>query len=232
MHFYLVGIVEAEIEQLFVAEVIELLVEALTNVIRHLVHAINHARFRVIVVFVFANFEFLSTRIGCELCNREWSAGSKRRSSFLRICLGAEFHFRVGQLAEQLIHLSAVGSQRLRPENLPLIFVAAEFNLLLVCGEFDAADFVGLEREQPLVAQIIHAFVQSGLVVSRKCKYSAIAFDSHVSTVIGRRIIANEQLVRLTVFLSDADLERGLAQTILVEVACLLFDQSIGIEGG
>src|SRR5438445_8588044 len=55
--------------------------------------------------------------------------------------------------------------------------------------------------------QIIHAFVQSGLVVSRKCKYSAIDFDSHVSTVIGRRIIANQQLVRLTVFLIDADLQ-------------------------
>src|SRR5207245_5841497 len=195
------GIAEAEIDQLFVAEVIELLVDALTNVIRHLVHAINHARFRVIVVFVFANFEFLSTRIGCELCNREWSAGSKRRSSFLRIFLGAEFHFRVGQLAEQLIHLSAVGSQRLRPENLPLILVAAEFDDLLVGREFDAANFVGLKREQPLVAQIIHAFVQSGLVVSRKCKYSAIAFDSNVSTGLGWCVFANERLVWLRVFL-------------------------------
>ena len=49
--------------------------------------------------------------------------------------------------AQHFVHLQAIGAQRLGFDDLPLIFVAAEFDVLLFGDQLDAAELVLIEGQ-------------------------------------------------------------------------------------
>ena len=49
----------------------------------------------------------------------------------------------------------AVGAERFRPKNLPLVLVAPKLDILLFSEELETADFVHVKGEQALVTQIV-----------------------------------------------------------------------------
>src|SRR6201987_3034447 len=59
VHFDLAGVIEAEIKDLFLAEIVESLVHRLTEIAVYLIGSFDGARFRVIRLLVFSDLQFL-----------------------------------------------------------------------------------------------------------------------------------------------------------------------------
>ena len=73
-------------------------------------------------------------------------------------------HLGVLQLADEFLHLRAVGAQRLRLQDLPVVLVVlAELDLVPLACSVHPRQLVGIEGEQPLVAQILVALVDARL---------------------------------------------------------------------
>ncbi len=89
-------------------------------------------------------------------------AGRESRRRLLRVFIrDREVHLGVFGFADQFVDLRAVGAQRLRLDDLPLILVAAELDVLLLGDQLDAAELVLVEGEQALVAQIVERLVEA-----------------------------------------------------------------------
>ena len=125
-----------------------------------------------------------------------------------------EVHLGVLQLAEQLVHLQAVGAQRFGLHDLPLILVAAELDVLLLGDQLHAAELVLIEGEQALVAQIVERFVEAGLDVTRDREDARIAIQHGVGAAIGGRIVADLELADLAALAGDVDFQAGRIQAV------------------
>ena len=96
--------------------------------------------------------------------------------------------------------MKAVGAQRFGFENLPLIFVASEFNLLLIRVQANTAEFVWLDCEQALVTQIIQVLVDTALCVARNREYSRIILKLQIGCAPGWGVVSNQHLMYVVAF--------------------------------
>ena len=155
MDFDFVGIGEAEIKYLLIAEIVETFVERLREFGVDLVNSVDRGRFGVVEVFALANLKFLRAgRIGDPCCNDGGSRGEGGRS-FSVVTSAGEIHAGVGEFAEEFSDLRTIGAKGLWLQDLPLFFVPAEFDRLTFVNQFEAADLIGVDREQALVPEII-----------------------------------------------------------------------------
>ena len=227
------GIVKREVEQLLVAEVVERLVQPFAQLGGDFVDSLHHAGLRVVVlVFVFAKLELLRTGSVGDLGHSDRRAGGKGGHGLLGVGVGDRgVHLGVLQLADELLDLIAVGPQRARLEDLPLVLrVLAELDGLVFGGDLDAGEPLGIEGKQPLVAQIFGGLVEAGFVEAGDGVDTRVAIHAGESPTPGGGIITDQELLRLAVLPGDDDLERGRREPVSVPIRGLLLDQPVGAE--
>ena len=148
--------------------------------------------------------------------------------------LGAgKIHLGVLELVDQGIHLRAVGAQRTRLEDLPLVLaVLAELDGRPFGLQLDARELIGIEGEQALVAQVVGGLVEAGLDEARHGEYARVAGELGVGAGTGGRVVADQQLVALAVLLYDGDIERRQLQAVRLEIGGLVLDDLVGVQRG
>ena len=100
-------------------------------------------------------------------------------------------------LPTSAIHPRAVGAQRARLEDLPLVLaVLAELHGLAFGGEIDARQLVGIEGEQALVAQIVEALIEAGLDEAEDGVDVRVVRQLGVGAGAVGGIVADQELVR------------------------------------
>src|SRR5260370_27114556 len=87
--------------------------------------------------------------------------------------------------------------------DLPFLFVASELEVLFFGGEFDLAELVKIDGEQAFVAKVVGSFIEAGFVVIGDGENARIGFELGEHGAAGGRIVAEEKVLRLCVFLGD-----------------------------
>src|SRR5262249_3305712 len=186
--------------------------------------------FRVIVVFVLANLQFLRTGRTREFHGGDRTGGGKRGCGLLVVGRGRrDTYLCVLQFAREVLDARIVSAERLGLEDLPGILFAGEGNVLLLGEQFDLTDFVEVQGQQALIAKIVRRLVDAGLGVGSDGEQSRVAREHGEGAAAGGRIVADEKLLRL-VFGGDVHFESRGGEAELLEIGGLFVYQAIGAE--
>src|SRR5262249_44489492 len=101
-------------------------------------------------------------------------------------------HRGVLRLADEFFHLITIGAQRTRLENLPLVLArAAEFEARLAGGiQLNAAEFVLIEDQEMLLAQVFRLLVESRLDRAADGEEAIVAVELDVGSARGGIVLA------------------------------------------
>ena len=95
-----------------------------------------------------------------------------------------------------------------------MIFIAAELDVLLFGNQLHAAELILIEREQPLIAQIVHGFIEAGLDVAGDSEHPRIAVQHGVRAAISRRVVTDLQLADFAALAGDVHFEGGRVEAV------------------
>ena len=123
--------------------------------------------------------------------------------------------------------MRAVRPERFRFHNLPLIFAAAKRDGLFFGGQFNTGNFVRIKDQQPLIAQVGRIFEQGTLVVARHGKHAGVSRQCCVRATACRRIISDQELLSLSIFLGNRHFDGRLSQAVLIKTCRLVFDKPV-----
>src|SRR5580704_2437783 len=108
----------------------------------------------------------------------------------------------------------APSSQRSGLHDLPFVLVAAESYFLLLRNQLDLADLVGIDRQQPLVPQIVRTLVNAGLVILGDGENPRIAVEFGINSVACGGLVAQQELLSLVVFFGQINFKLRWIQTV------------------
>ena len=137
-------------------------------------------------------------------------------------------HGRVLQLANQFVHLEAVGAHRLGFQDLPVGAGAAEFQRRFPGDvELHAAELVLIEHQQMLLAQILGLLVERGLAEAGDGEQALVAVEHRVGIAFGGRILADAQRVSFPVRHGEGHADARRIQAIGRKIARILVHHTI-----
>ena len=167
MNFHLAWFVEAEVKQLSIAQIVQPFFESVTSIGGDLIDTLRHTALGVetLVVRVLVDFNLLRARVVRYFHNGRTLRRCIGSSHFLRILLGnGGVHLGFLQPADDLFHLKPIGPKRFRLHDLPFVLrVLPQFHSLPLGNDLHAAQLLGIEGQQPLIAQILRRAIQTGL---------------------------------------------------------------------
>src|ERR1017187_2235138 len=223
-------VAEPEVEHLFIAEIVHAFVQGVGQIGVGFVHAFHGGTLgEHVLLFVAADFHGLGA---AGVGDGDGGHLGGRGELFGGVSLG-EIHLGVFQFADQTIDGGAIGAQGTGLDDLPLVLaVFAEFHGRTLGGEFHAREFVGIEGEEALVAQVVGALVEAGLDGGGDGDHLAVIGQFGVGAGAVEGVVADQQAIGFAVLADDLDVERGHVEAVGPEVGGLLLHYFIGGEVG
>ncbi len=179
----------------FAAEVVDLLVQRLSQGGINFVGSVNGARFGVVIVLVLAHFECLHAGVAGQLCCCHRSRAGKFRCG---IAGRAEIHLRVGQdCGPGSLTADAIRRRRRGLENLPAVFGAVELQCLHPsCVSSTRLTLSALNVSRLLSRRSFRLLCQTAFVIAGDGENPGIGGQRGVDISTRGRVVAQQQLLR------------------------------------